>query len=152
MPNRLTKYIGGQIVTANGVTEERQFIVDLDGSETRTADNIYFTQSTIRNSLEITVFTGPSSLTQTQTDVTFTVTGDDGAGFDIDTNLGGETGVLIIGTDVISGTSFTRSILSQNNTGSPRQITFTISPSIGTDPETVLADGLIREITLTQPG
>lgn len=148
---RLTDFTGGQIVTDSSGTGERQIQVVSALPMTPESGIIYMTPSTISNSVEITGFTGPSSLTSTQTDVSFVVTGDDGAEFEIETNLGGETGLLTIGSDVTSGVSFTSGILTVNVTGSPRDVIFTILPNPSSEPETILDSGLDDTITLTQP-
>ena len=152
MPNRLTNHIGGQIVTANGVTEERQFIVDLDGSETRTAGNIYFTRSTISNSVSITAFafTDTSTIGNGGGTRVVRVTGDEGAQYSLSYSSGA-SGDTSLQTIPASGMQDTTVTIAANGVGSSaRNPGVTIAVNASSEPETVLADGVNATISISQ--
>ena len=150
----LTRYIGGQIVTDSGGIGERNFIIDLDGSETRVAGNIYFTASEIQNAVSISEFNLiTTSIPFGTTSATFNITAEDDAEFTIVNTTDNITSrnFVVNGTDVTSGTNFTVNNITGTNTGADtRDISFTIVPNSSSDPETILADGTIATRGLQQ--
>ncbi len=146
---RLTNYIGGQVVTDTGIQEERQFIVDLDSSETRVAGNLYFTATEITNSVALTALTrvGSGNIPFGGGTVTFTVSGDEGAAFTI-TNSNGPDVTGVVGVTGVSA-NVDLSINADNDGG-----TVAFGVAIRTsDPETVFGDDFDvadRTISITQ--
>ncbi len=140
---RLTQYIGGQVVTDNNVAEERQFIVDLDASETRVDGNIYITASEIQNAFEITNYelTSSGSLGQAATSFNVRVTGDEGARFTI-VGSNGASNVSQRTIDATGTDEFSVSV-SQNPAGgasrSPEAL-LVLVPADADNNETVFAD------------
>ena len=154
---KLTDFIGGQTVTDNGVTGERNFVRVGEMPASPEAGIIYMTPTTIQNASVITGYTVvTASLARTATNVEFNVVGPEGAQFTIvasGNGINSNTGTLTIGTDVSSGVNFTRTLVTEFGGFMPgRDITFTIQPNTSSDPITVLEDGLIASYTINQAG